>query len=89
MFLPFRWDKNDPRRKNLANHNPSATLPFALGARSCIGKKLAMMQLTEFLSQIVNNFDFKCTNSGKVFPVTSQVLVPSEPIQLKLSHRNI
>ncbi|XP_063383879.1 cytochrome P450 315a1, mitochondrial [Cydia fagiglandana] len=89
MFLPFRWDRNDPRRKNLANHKPSATLPFALGARSCIGKKLATMQLTEFLSQIVNNFDFKCTNSGKVFPVTSQVLVPNEPIQLTISHRNI
>ncbi|XP_047991685.1 cytochrome P450 315a1, mitochondrial isoform X2 [Leguminivora glycinivorella] len=89
MFLPFRWDRSDPRRKELGNHNPTATLPFALGARSCIGKKLATMQLTEFLTQIVNNFDFKCTNSEKVFPVTSQVLVPNEPIEMTISHRQI
>ncbi|KAI8436897.1 hypothetical protein MSG28_010330 [Choristoneura fumiferana] len=32
-FLPYRWDRNDPRRKDLVNHVTSASVPFALGAR--------------------------------------------------------
>lgn len=52
QFLPYRWDRNDPRRKGLPNHIPTASLPFALGARSCIGKKIAMMQMTELVYQV-------------------------------------
>ncbi|KAI8436889.1 hypothetical protein MSG28_010330 [Choristoneura fumiferana] len=33
-FLPYRWDRNDPRRKDLVNHVTSASVPFALGART-------------------------------------------------------
>ncbi|XP_073956980.1 cytochrome P450 315a1, mitochondrial-like [Choristoneura fumiferana] len=87
-FLPYRWDRNDPRRKDLVNHVTSASVPFALGARSCIGRKMAMLQLTEFITQIVHNFDLKCGNVAKVSPVTSQVLVPSCPVELIISQRN-
>lgn len=52
MFLPYRWDRNDPRKADLKNYVPSATLPFALGARTCIGKRIAMMQLTEVIEQV-------------------------------------
>ncbi|KAM3965304.1 LOW QUALITY PROTEIN: cytochrome P450 family protein sad [Aphomia sociella] len=85
MFLPYRWDRNDIRKKELVNHIPSASLPFALGARSCIGKKIAMIQLTEAIHQIVNNFDFTCINSEDVKAVTSQVLVPDKDIKLVVS----
>lgn len=51
-FLPYRWDRNDPRKQDLANHVSSASLPFALGARSCVGKKIAMIQLTEITQQV-------------------------------------
>lgn len=51
-FLPYRWDRNDPRKKDLPNHVTFASLPFALGARSCIGKKLAMLQMTELITQV-------------------------------------
>lgn len=51
-FLPYRWDRNDSRKKELVHHVNTASLPFALGARSCIGKKLAMIQLTEVINQV-------------------------------------
>lgn len=51
-YLPYRWDRNDARKNELVNHVTSASLPFALGARSCIGKKLAMLQMTELISQV-------------------------------------
>ncbi|XP_050680017.1 cytochrome P450 315a1, mitochondrial [Leptidea sinapis] len=87
-FLPFRWDRNDLRRENLVNHKASASLPFALGARSCIGKKIAIVQLTELVWQIVDNFDFKCTNTDNIKAITSQALVPNKKIGIKLTLRN-
>ncbi|CAG5048004.1 unnamed protein product [Parnassius apollo] len=88
MFLPYRWDRNDPRKENLTNHVPSASLPFALGARSCIGKKIAITQLTEVIQQVSNNFEFKFNNSKNIRPITSQVLVPNKQIELCLTLRN-
>ncbi|XP_014367187.2 cytochrome P450 315a1, mitochondrial [Papilio machaon] len=85
MFLPYRWDRNDPRKASLKNHVPSATLPFALGARTCIGKRIAMMQLTEIIEQIVNNFNFKIQGGENVKPITCQVLVPDRHVELFLN----
>lgn len=61
LFLPYRWDRNDSRRASLVNHVPTASLPFAMGARSCIGKKIAMVQLTEVISQVKKNCN-KCSS---------------------------
>lgn len=56
-FLPYRWDRSDSRKSELINHNPSASLPFALGSRSCIGKKIAMLQISELIKQVcISNF---------------------------------
>ncbi|KAJ0176555.1 hypothetical protein K1T71_007734 [Dendrolimus kikuchii] len=87
-FLPYRWDRHDARQKELLNHNPTASLPFAFGARSCIGKKIAMLQLTEFVNQMTSNFEIKCMNKTEVKAITSQILVPKEPIHLCISSRN-
>nr|BAM73861.1 cytochrome P450 [Bombyx mori] len=89
QFLPYRWDRNDQRKKDLVNHVPSATLPFAFGARSCIGKKMAMLQMTELISQIVKNFDLKSMNNSDVDAVTSQVLVPNKDIKVLILPRSI
>ncbi|KAJ8722153.1 hypothetical protein PYW08_004555 [Mythimna loreyi] len=86
-YLPYRWDRNDARKKDLLNHVSSASLPFALGARSCIGKKLAMLQMTELISQIVENFEFKCLNEDEIDAITSQVLVPNKDVKLAFSLR--
>lgn len=68
-FLPYRWDRSDPRKQGLANHVTSASLPFALGARSCVGKKIAMVQLSEIIKQvkvdfILSNFLFYPSTCG-------------------------
>ncbi|XP_041979107.1 cytochrome P450 315a1, mitochondrial [Aricia agestis] len=85
-FLPHRWDRADARKKDLNNHEASAAIPFALGVRSCIGKKLAMLQLNEVLYQVVNNFDLHSNNS-EVKAVTSQILMPDEKINLIITSK--
>nr|BAN66313.1 cytochrome P450 315A1 [Mamestra brassicae] len=86
-YLPYRWDRNDARRKELVNHVSSASLPFALGARSCIGKKIAMLQMKELINQIVQNFEFECLNKDEINANTSQVLVPDKDIKLAFTLR--
>ncbi|XP_045772799.1 cytochrome P450 315a1, mitochondrial [Maniola jurtina] len=88
MFLPYRWDRNDPRRESIDNHITSASLPFAMGARSCIGKKIAQVQLTELVRQVTNHFDIKCKNSKDVKSMTSQVLVLDRQLEFVISLRD-
>nr|QZU75317.1 cytochrome P450 315a1 [Antheraea pernyi] len=83
-FLPYRWDRSDPRKKELINHIPSASLPFALGSRSCIGKKIAMLQISELIKQITDNFDLEFIGENEVKTVTSQILVPNKKVEIKL-----
>ncbi|CAH2262844.1 jg9218 [Pararge aegeria aegeria] len=88
MFLPYRWDRNDQRRESIVNHIPSASLPFAMGTRSCIGKKIALVQLTEVVSQVIKNFDINCKNCKDVKPMTSQVLVPDRQLEFVITTRD-
>ncbi|XP_038209628.1 cytochrome P450 315a1, mitochondrial [Zerene cesonia] len=84
QFLPSRWDRNSDSKERFKNHEPSASLPFALGARSCVGRKIAMLQLTELIWQVVENFDFKCLHSDDIKAITSQVLIQNKPYALEL-----
>ncbi|CAG4971623.1 unnamed protein product [Colias eurytheme] len=83
-FLPSRWDRNSISKERFINHEPSASLPFALGARSCVGRKIAMLQLTELIWQVVDNFDFECLHSDNIKAITSQVLIPNKTYALEL-----
>ncbi|KAL4715422.1 hypothetical protein ACJJTC_015325 [Scirpophaga incertulas] len=86
-FAPYRWDRNNPRKKEIINHVPSASLPFAMGARSCIGKKIAMLQIAEVIYQVNKNFEYSCKNCEGLSPITSQVLIPNKNIKFIFSLR--
>lgn len=78
-FDPERWVKT----KNLTMQN--ATLPFAFGARSCVGKKVAEMEMVTLLDKILQNFEVELMNEKKVEYVLEMIGVPSEELQLKFS----
>lgn len=50
-FMPERWIRNSKGNYDCVM-NPFATIPFALGVRSCIGKKLAETQIIMTLSEV-------------------------------------
>ncbi|XP_060518798.1 cytochrome P450 315a1, mitochondrial isoform X2 [Cylas formicarius] len=78
-FHPDRWNNRNGRGTIVQNAN----LPFALGVRSCMGKRLAITQLQLTLAEIVKNFDFTIKNSKEIAVDLKMVLVPSEAIQLQ------
>lgn len=54
-FMPERWIRT--KTGDLENVlTPNATLPFAMGGRSCIGRKLAETQLALTISEVSNRF---------------------------------
>lgn len=81
VFTPDRWVR-------VGQGTPAATqqasLPFAIGSRSCIGRKIAETQLQAALAAIVRKFLVEVKNSRDVEMVLKMVAVPSEPILLSL-----
>lgn len=63
-FLPERWLRNDKGGFN-AVINPNATIPFAMGARSCVGRKLAETQMSLTMAEVI----FLCTAFPLIFVV--------------------
>jgi cytochrome P450 len=49
-FIPERWIEGSGFE---GTHNPTAFMPFSLGAYSCIGKPLALLQIRLFLYRYV------------------------------------
>ncbi|XP_063902943.1 cytochrome P450 315a1, mitochondrial [Zophobas morio] len=79
-FKPERWD----RRESMYDIKMQrASLPFAMGLRSCVGKRIAEIQLQTTLLKFVKNFDIELCNKNNIDIVMKMVVHPSEPLLLK------
>ncbi|EMD93211.1 hypothetical protein COCC4DRAFT_70767 [Bipolaris maydis ATCC 48331] len=56
-FLPERWLKEEKIQSMFDNDVQSASLPFSVGPRSCIGRNMAYLEMRLVLSQLLWNFD--------------------------------
>ncbi|KAJ8977307.1 hypothetical protein NQ317_009325 [Molorchus minor] len=56
-FIPERFLRTTSDEYSAKNAHPFATLPFGFGARSCIGKRLANLELEVALIKISRNFE--------------------------------
>ncbi|XP_004647093.1 25-hydroxyvitamin D-1 alpha hydroxylase, mitochondrial isoform X1 [Octodon degus] len=81
-FRPARWLGHSP-----APH-PFASLPFGFGKRSCIGRRLAELELQMALAQILTHFEvLPEPGAPPVRPMTRTVLVPERSINLQFVDR--
>uniref|UniRef100_A0A224XQA4 Putative cytochrome p450 cyp11/cyp12/cyp24/cyp27 subfamily n=1 Tax=Panstrongylus lignarius TaxID=156445 RepID=A0A224XQA4_9HEMI len=80
-FKPERWIRTDGKGyEGVVDRR--AYLPFAMGARACIGKYLALTQLHYTLSEVVSEFDLELQE--EVDMILRLVPVPSKPIRIKI-----
>lgn len=84
--------RDDSRNDDLPiTTNPSSamqlsSIPFAIGARSCIGKKIAENQLQITLSHLLRAFNVDLEDPNKdVDIVLRMITVPSETINIRLT----
>ncbi|XP_033927487.1 25-hydroxyvitamin D-1 alpha hydroxylase, mitochondrial [Melopsittacus undulatus] len=82
QFHPERW---------LYQHHsvhPFASLPFGVGKRSCVGRRIAELQVYQALAQILLRFEVRPEpGGGPILPMTRTLLVPSAPVNLQFLPR--
>ncbi|XP_034022715.1 25-hydroxyvitamin D-1 alpha hydroxylase, mitochondrial [Thalassophryne amazonica] len=82
QFQPHRWLNKHQ------NHHPYASVPFGVGKRSCIGRRIAELELYLAISRILIEFEVKPDPEGvSVKPMTRTVLVPEKVISLQFVER--
>uniref|UniRef100_A0A8C3HYV4 Cytochrome P450 family 27 subfamily B member 1 n=1 Tax=Chrysemys picta bellii TaxID=8478 RepID=A0A8C3HYV4_CHRPI len=70
-FKPERWLQKD------ASHHPYASIPFGVGKRSCIGRRIAELEVHLALARV----------SAGAEPMTRTLLVPEKDINLQFVSR--
>ncbi|XP_018554656.1 LOW QUALITY PROTEIN: 25-hydroxyvitamin D-1 alpha hydroxylase, mitochondrial [Lates calcarifer] len=81
-FQPHRWLNKEQ------THHPYASVPFGVGKRSCIGRRIAELELYLALARILIEFDVKPDPQGvSVKPMTRTLLVPENVISLQFIER--
>ena len=69
--------------------NKYGTMPFGLGVRSCIGRRIAQLELYLFIANLVRRFKIKPPN-GDDFSVGDKwqiLLLPDSPVKVRLESR--
>ncbi|ALC47308.1 sad [Drosophila busckii] len=79
--MPERWYQSDSQQ----THQPHASLPFAIGQRSCIGRRVALKQLHLLLGKCAAEFQLQCLNEQPVDSVLRMVTVPDQTLRLALT----
>ncbi|XP_039966012.1 cytochrome P450 315a1, mitochondrial [Bactrocera tryoni] len=86
---PERWQRNEETgelREVLQSHG---SLPFAIGNRSCIGRRMAMKQMHCLLASVISNFKLQCNNTTPIDCKLRLVTVPDQPLRLAIKLRDI
>ncbi|XP_030389097.1 1,25-dihydroxyvitamin D(3) 24-hydroxylase, mitochondrial isoform X3 [Gopherus evgoodei] len=79
-FKPERW-----LQKNIIN--PFAHIPFGIGRRMCIGRRLAELQLHLALCWLVRKYQIIATDSKPVEALHSGILIPSRELPVAFRRR--
>ncbi|KAH8311039.1 hypothetical protein KR044_004009, partial [Drosophila immigrans] len=78
---PERWFLAESERV----HQAHGSLPFAIGQRSCIGRRVALKQLHALLGKCATQFTMQCLNEQPVDCVLRMVTVPDQILRLALT----
>ncbi|XP_054706842.1 LOW QUALITY PROTEIN: uncharacterized protein LOC129216650 [Uloborus diversus] len=80
QFNPERWLEKDE------NFNPFAFLPFGLGIRSCIGRRLAEQEVVTLTTEIIRNFKIEYHHED-IDMITRFVSAPDKPLKFSFIER--
>ncbi|GLV43434.1 Cytochrome P450 301a1 [Carabus blaptoides fortunei] len=55
-FIPERWMRGEKEEWTSKDANPFVSLPFGFGPRSCVGRRLAQLELDVLIAKIARNY---------------------------------
>lgn len=82
-FEPRRFLSDEAERRR----EPFAYIPFGAGPRTCIGSNLALVEAPLVVGRLVQRYRLTLENTDPVQPRGIFVLVPHEPIRMRLTQR--
>ncbi|XP_074644453.1 1,25-dihydroxyvitamin D(3) 24-hydroxylase, mitochondrial-like [Tubulanus polymorphus] len=68
IFRPERWLKDGEEKEDI---HPFSSIPFGYGKRSCIGRRIAELQMYLLLARLTQSFDIHPTDGDK--PIEAKV----------------
>ncbi|XP_060925814.1 1,25-dihydroxyvitamin D(3) 24-hydroxylase, mitochondrial [Limanda limanda] len=80
-FKPERW------LRETSTINPFAHVPFGIGKRMCIGRRLAELQLQLAMCWLVRDYDIVATDNEPLDVIHSGLLVPSRELPVAFIKR--
>ncbi|XDV36279.1 hypothetical protein PO909_006088 [Leuciscus waleckii] len=84
-FVPDRWLRASPSR---SQHHPYSSVPFGVGVRACVGKRVAELEMYFALSRLMQHYEVRTEEgSPSIQPKTRTLLIPSQPINLQFIPR--
>ncbi|XP_066543936.1 sterol 26-hydroxylase, mitochondrial isoform X2 [Amia ocellicauda] len=83
-FLPERWLRGGERFQ----HHPYSSIPFGVGVRACLGKRVAELEMYFALSRLMQHFEVRAEAGAKdIKPKTRTLMIPRDPIHLHFISR--
>lgn len=83
-FLPERWLRTTTNELSHKNVNAFVTLPFGFGPRSCVGKRLANLEMQVMLAKMVRSFVLEWPHKDMKF-LTTLTHGIGEPLKLRVT----
>lgn len=88
VFKPERWLRGDAKSHDQTKH-AYASLPFGIGKRMCIGRRLADLEMHLLIASFVLKFDaFLADGCDDLKIKLKMILCPDRPITLRLAARD-
>ncbi|XP_029930532.1 sterol 26-hydroxylase, mitochondrial isoform X1 [Myripristis murdjan] len=85
VFMPERWLRGGTTRYQ---HHPYSFIPFGVGVRACVGKRVAELEMYFALSRLMQHYKVLPEDSAHVVePKTRTLLIPGQPINLRFLPR--
>lgn len=87
-FRPNRWNR-DPDTGTLKFVNRAqSSIPYAMGARNCIGQRIANAQMHIILSKLLRTFKVQLLNANEIDIVMRLIISPSKPMRFAVKPIN-
>ncbi|XP_039998158.1 sterol 26-hydroxylase, mitochondrial [Xiphias gladius] len=94
-FIPERWLRAESpgsscgkAARGFYQHHPYSFIPFGVGVRACVGKRVAELEMYFALSRLMQHYKVQPEDaSPTVEPKTRILLIPSKPINLRFLPR--
>jgi len=84
-FMPERWQRGCP--EHYSAHHPFAFIPFGHGARMCIGRRFAELEMQILVIETLRRFKLEYVGNRPLEMITLFVSRPDGPVNIKFTER--